>query len=315
MPTVLELLGLQAPEVHQGIPQLPIHGTSMAYTLDDAAAPTRKRIQYYEMLGDRGLWCDGWKAVTRHRKGSDFELDRWELYHVEEDFSESRDLAAEHPEKLRELVALWWAEAGRYDVLPLDDRDRERTAASLRATSRARYVYRAGMARVDRLSAPNVANRSYRLHADIVVPAGGAHGVLFAAGGRFGGYALFLDEGRLVHEYNLGGYRRLVLESPSALAPGPHRVGFEFRKTGSLEGLGCLVIDGVTVAQMPMGGLWPLLPNATGVHCGRDDGSPVSERYACPNTFTGTLAQVVVELDNDQQIDFLREYHAALADD
>jgi arylsulfatase len=315
VPTVLELLGLQAPEVHQGIPQLPIHGTSMAYTLDDAAAPTRKRIQYFEMLGDRGLWCDGWKAVTRHQKGSDFELDRWELYHLDEDFSESRDLAAEQPDKLRELVALWWAEAGRYDVLPLDDRDRERTAASLRATSRSLYVYRAGMARVDRLSAPNVANRSYRLHADIEVPAGGAQGVLFAAGGRFGGYALFLDQGRLVHEYNLGGDRRLVLESPAALAPGPHRVGFAFRKTGSLEGLGSLMVDGATVATLPMAGLWPLLPNATGVHCGRDDGSPVSERYACPNTFTGTLTQVCVELDDDQQIDFLKEYHAALADD
>jgi arylsulfatase len=315
VPTVLELLGIEAPREHQGVPQLPIHGTSMAYTLDAPDAPTRKRVQYFEMLGDRGLWRDGWKAVARHAKGTDFELDRWELYHLDADFSESEDLAAAHPERLRELIDAWWAEAGRHDVLPLDDRDRERTAASLRATSRARYVYRAGLARVDRLSAPNVANRSYRIAARLDVPAGGARGVLLAAGGRFGGYVLFLDDGRLVHEYNCGDERRMVLESAEPLAPGPHEVAFVFRKDGALQGIGTLLVDGRVVAAMPMTGMWPLLPNATGVHCGRDDGSPVSERYECPNAFTGTLHEVVVEVDDDQQVDFLKEYHAALSDD
>ena len=315
VPTVLELLGIEAPTVHQGVPQLPIHGTSMAYAFDDAAAPTAKTVQYYEMLGDRGIWSGGWKAVARHARGTDFAEDRWELYHVETDFSESRDLAAVHPERLRALVDLWWAEAGRHDVLPLDDRDRERTAASLRATSRRRYVYRAGMARVDRLSAPNVSNRSYRIEADLQVPEGGANGVLLAAGGRFGGYVLFMDEGRLVHEYNCGDARRLVVESPGPLAPGRHRVGFDFRKTGALQGTGTLLIDGEPVASIAMSGTWPLLPNATGVHCGRDDGSPVSERYACPNTFTGTLHAVSVEVDDDQEIDYLKVYQAALSDD
>ena len=315
VPTLLELLKLQAPDMHQGLSQLPIHGTSMAYSFDAADAPTHKRVQYYEMLGDRGIWCDGWKAVTRHHKGDDFEQDRWELYHLEQDFSESHDLAASHPDKLRELVERWWTEAGRYDVLPLDDRDRERTAASLRATSRALYVYRPGMARVDRLSAPNVANRSYRVEADLEVPAGGANGVLFAAGGRFGGYVLFMDQGHLVHEYNCGDARRLVLQSPAPLPAGRHRVAFDFRKTGALQGVGELLVNGQVVASLAMDRLWPLLPNATGVHCGRDDGSPVSERYACPNAYTGTLHTVSVRLADDQEIDFLKEYHAALADD
>ena len=315
VPTILELLDIEAPGEHQGIAQLPIHGVSMAYALDDPAAPTQKRVQYFEMLGDRGIWADGWKAVTRHKKGTPFEEDRWELYHVARDFSESVDLAREQPEKLRELIDLWWAEAGRYDVLPLDDRDRERTAASLRATSRTLYVYRAGMARIDRLSAPNVSNRSYRIRADLDVPEGGCEGVLLAAGGRFGGYALFVQNGRLVHEYNCGDARRLVLESPGALPAGRHSVGFEFRKTGSLRGTGTLLIDDTPVATLEMEGMWPLLPNATGVHCGRDDGSPVSERYACPNTFTGKLAQVTVAVDDDQEVDYLKEYHAALSDD
>jgi arylsulfatase A-like enzyme len=315
VPTVLELLNIQAPVEHQGVPQLPIHGTSMVYSFNDADAATHKTVQYYEMLGDRGLWHQGWKAVTRHHKGDDFEQDRWELYHVDQDFSENQNLAESHPDKLRELVERWWSEAGRYDVLPLDDRDRERTAASLRATSRPRYTYRPGMARVDRLSAPNIANRSYRIEADITLTSERAHGVLFAAGGRFGGYALYMERGHLVHEYNCGGPRRLVVESPAVLPAGRHVVAFEFRKTGSLQGIGTLYVNNAVVGSLAMDGMWPLLPNATGVHCGRDDGSPVSERYACPNAFTDLLHEVAVTLENDQEIDFLKEYHAALADD
>jgi arylsulfatase len=315
VPTILELLDIEAPTEYQGIPQLPIHGTSMVYAFDQPKVKTAKHVQYYEMLGDRGIWCDGWKAVTRHQKGMPFEQDTWELYHLDRDFSENTNLALTHPEKLRELIDLWWAEAGRYDVLPLDDRDRERTAASLRATSRQLYVYRAGMARVDRLSAPNVANRSYRITADINLSNAQEQGVLFAAGGRFGGYVLFMKNGRLVHEYNCGGERRLILESPNISPAGHHSVEFLFKKTGSLKGLGALIINGQTVSTQELDGMWPLLPNATGVHCGRDDGSPVSESYACPNTFTGKISHVHVEVYDDQEIDFLKEYHAALSDD
>jgi arylsulfatase len=315
VPTVLELVHAEAPAELHGIPQLPVHGVSMAYTFTDGQAPTRKKIQYYEMLGDRGLWHDGWKAVTRHKKGSNFDADKWELYHVENDFSENCDLADAHPGKLRQLVEMWWSEAGKYDVLPLDDRDRERTAASLRASSRQQYVYQAGMSRVDRLSAPNIANRSYRIMADVELSSHGADGVLFAAGGRFGGYVLFMQRGRLVHEYNCGGERRLVVESPQTVGPGRHGLGFSFSKTGRLAGTGSLLIDGVVAASIPMENTWPLLPNATGAHCGYDDGSPVSDRYTCPFEFTGTLHRLTIELADDQEIDYLKEYVAALADD
>lgn len=315
VPTLLELLGIEMPAVHRGIEQLPIHGTSMLYTLAQPDAPTRKPSQYYEMLGDRGIWAGGWKAVTRHHKGEDFDRDAWELYDLNSDFSESVNLAPTHPAKLEELIELWWAEAERCQVLPLDDRDRERTAASLRATSRSRYVYRPGMARIDRLSAPNVANRSYRITAEVELADATTSGVLLAAGGRFGGYALFMQAGRVVHEYNCGDARRLVVESASALVPGRHELVFDFRKTGSLCGIGTLRVDGVEVDRLEMTRLWPLLPNATGVHCGRDDGSPVSERYRCPNAFEGRLHTVTIDVADDQEIDFLKEYHAALADD
>ena len=315
VPTVLELLNIAAPSIHNGIEQLPIHGKSMVYAFDDPKAPTQKTTQYFEMLGDRGIWHDGWKAVTRHKKDSDFEADVWELYHIEKDFSESKNLAGECPEKLNEMIDLWWAEAKRYDVLPLDDRDRERTAASLKATSRKKYTYYPGMARVDRLSAPNVANRSYQIEADIEIPQAAANGVLFAAGGRFGGYVLFLKDNKLIHEYNCGDERRLILESPSKLDAGSHQVRFIFKKTGSLKGVGILESNGKELARIDMDKMWPLLPNATGIHCGRDDGSPVSESYSCPNTFNAILKKVVIEVGDDQEIDFLKEYYAALADD
>ena len=267
------------------------------------------------MLGDRGIWHEGWKAVTRHKKGADFEADIWELYHVENDFSENNNLALEYPEKLKMLIDLWWSEAEKYLVLPLDDRDRERTAASLKATSRKKYIYYPGMARVDRLSAPNVANRSYQIEAEIEIDQHGANGVLFAAGGRFGGYVLFLQDNYLIHEYNCGDERRLILKSPSKLSAGAHHVSFSFKKTSPLEGIGILSYDGVEVASLAMDKMWPLLPNATGIHCGRDDGSPVSESYSCPNTFNGNLKKLIVKVEDDQEIDFLKEYYAALADD
>ncbi|MDQ4099528.1 MAG: arylsulfatase, partial [Chloroflexota bacterium] len=218
VPTVLELLGLEAPSVYNDVPQLPIHGTSMAYTFDDADAPTRKQVQYYEMLGNRAVWYRGWKAVARHQTGTSFDQDRWELYHLDEDYAESRDLAADRPEKLRELIERWWVEAGKYDVLPLDDRDIGFLRAAGRPGARTHFTYYPGMARVERQFSPNITNRSYAIEADVEIPPEGAEGVLLAAGNRFGGYVLFVKDGRLVYEYNFGDVRYLIrseVEVPS----------------------------------------------------------------------------------------------------
>jgi arylsulfatase A-like enzyme len=159
-PTLYDLLSLQAPSEYRGVRQLPVHGISMAYTFD-GDAPTRKETQYFELLGDRAIWHRGWKAVARHPKGTEFDADRWELYRLDADFAELDDLAEKRPEKLREMLDLWWSEARRYEVLPLDDRDWERAAERLRMSTRTRFEYQADMARIDRLCAPDISDRGY----------------------------------------------------------------------------------------------------------------------------------------------------------
>ena len=303
VPTILDVIGIEPPTVYQGIEQIPVHGTSMLYSFDDPAAPTRKRTQYYELLGNRGIWHEGWKAVTRHEKGEDFERDRWELYHLDQDFSECRDLSDEHPEKLRELIERWWAEAGRYGALPLDDRTEERLALTLGQSYRERYVYQQGMARIDRLCSPNVANRSWSITAEVESPPNASdhvEGVVLAAGGRFGGYVLFVKAGRLIFEYNYANDTRHVITSNQPVPPGESTLRFELTKTGEHRGVGALFIDGKRVGSADFPKTFPMLPNTQGIHCGRDSGSPVSESYSCPFAFTGTIAQVVLELGDDQ---------------
>ena len=187
VPTILDILSLDAPETIKGISQLPIHGTSMKYTFSKNTSVSNKKVQYFEMLGDRGIWANGWKAVTRHQKGEPFENDKWELYHIEKDFSEKNNLSEKYPGKLKNLVELWWVEAGKYNVLPLDDRDRERLTATLRATTRKSYKYYQNMMRIDRLSSPNISNTSYKIIAYFEFSKD-TEGVIFAVGNRFGGY-------------------------------------------------------------------------------------------------------------------------------
>jgi arylsulfatase len=313
-PTVLEILGLEAPAILNDVPQMPIHGTSLAYTFDRPDAPTTKEVQYYEMLGNRGIWHRGWKAVAKHRFGADFETDRWELYHLDEDYAEERDLAGEQPEKLREMIERWWVEAGTYNVLPLDDRDSGYLRAQGRPPGKTRFVYYPGMARVERQSSPNITNRSYTITAEVTIPPGGAEGVLLAAGNRFGGYTLFVQGGRLVYEYNFGEVR-YVIRSDAEIAPGARTCRFAFSKTGQHRGRGTLSVDGAAVGEGELSATWPFMAAQAGLHCGRDDGSPVSEQYVPPFTFTGKLHQVVVELADDQQRDVEAERRAVLAED
>jgi arylsulfatase A-like enzyme len=313
VPTILEAVGVVAPSVFKGMPQRPIDGRSMVYTFEDALAKPATRVQYFEMNGDRGIWCDGWKAVTRHEKGGDFEQDRWELYHVELDFSENKDLAATHPEKLQELIALWWSEAERHQVLPLDDRDRERSLRGFRPRQRTRIAFEQGANRLDRGALPQIGNRSYSITADVEMTAQ-TEGVILAQGDRFGGFVLFVQNQRLVHEY-VASRRSWVLESDRALMPGRHRFVYTFRKTASFAGVATLQCDGELLGTQEMHTMWPLGPNGGGAYCGRDDGSPVSERYTLPFAFTGTIHEVVVEVGTDYTPDSPLEHHLALSED
>jgi arylsulfatase len=303
VPTVLEVLGIKPATVYRGVAQLPIHGVSLAYTFDAADAPTRKITQHYEILGDRALWHRGWKAVARHDKGADFENDRWELYHTDEDFAECHDLADKHPERLRDLVDRWWAEASANQVLPLDDREYERVAETMRARARSRYVFYAGMARIERLNAPEITDRSWKLVADVEIPADGAEGVVLASGTRLAGYVLYLQSGHCVWEYVYSPKVRHLIRSGTKLRPGRVELCYVFTRTGPRRGRGALFVDGRNVGTTEIPKTWPVHGTTGGLYCGRDGGAPVSDAYASPFTFTGTIHRVAVELGSDGKAD------------
>ena len=211
VPTVLELAGVEAPTDYRGVAQLPVHGTSLAYGFGDAEAASPRGVQYFEMGGQRGIYHDGWKAVTRHRSGTPYDADRWELYDLANDYSETRDLAEEHPDRLAALVALWWEEAERNQVLPLDDRAQARAfARDPAATARRVFVMLPGTRLITPVSGPNFAMRAFRIEAHVSPLAGGEEGVLFAYGRRAAGFALFVKDGHLHFDYNLAG-RHTVL--------------------------------------------------------------------------------------------------------
>jgi len=299
VPTVLDVLDIQAPTTYRGVCQLPIHGVSFAYSFDAPDQPTRKVTQHYEILGDRALWHRGWKAVARHDKGADFEDDRWELYHTDEDFAECHDLAETYPQQLRELIDRWWAEAGANQVLPLDDREYERVAESLRARARSRYVFYPGMARIERLNAPEITDRSWSLAADVEIPAAGAEGVVLASGTRLAGYVLYLQRDHCVWEYVYSQNVRHLIRSVTTLPAGRVELRYEFTRAGPRRGHGALFVDGKRVGTAEIPKTWPVHGTTGGLYCGRDGGMPVSDAYTPPFTFTGTIHRVVVELADD----------------
>ncbi|RUQ05701.1 arylsulfatase [Microbacterium sp. HSID17254] len=324
--TVLDVIGIAMPESYRGVPQRPLDGVSMKYSFDAAPdGPTRKSVQYYSMLGTRGIWKDGWKAAAVHAplsgKGH-FDDDVWELYHVAEDRSESNDLAATHPEKLQELIAAWFAEAEANFALPLDDRSAREILTVPRPQAEApreRYVYFPGTAAVPESVAVNVRGRSYKIIADVILEQG-AEGVLFAHGSRFGGHSLFLKDNRLVYVYNFLGIPPEQSFTSDELAPGPHTLGVEFVREGAGEhgesvGTATLYVDDRAVASGPMRaqvGKFTLCGD--GLCVGWDSADPVSAQYANPFPFTGgTLLGVAVDVSAEQYLDMELEAAAMLS--
>lgn len=299
VPTVLEMLGIEAPASYRGVPQIPIQGTSMKYSFEVPDAPTRKVSQFFEMIGDRAMWHRGWKAVTHHKVGADFDADEWALYHLEHDFSECRDLSQAHPEKLREFVDLWWSEAHALGALPLDDKWPARSNVARGAAFRKSYTFYPGLERIDRIKAPDMSGRSYSIIADVEIPPEGAQGVLLAFGTSLAGYVFYVKDARLVHEYVFSGDVKHVVRSGVAVTSGRHQFHYEFSKDEKGPGRGTLLIDGAAVGTTEIPKTWPNRAVQAGLACGRDSGLAISDAYQCPFAFTGTIHRVQVELGEE----------------
>ncbi|HEX3367690.1 arylsulfatase [Phenylobacterium sp.] len=302
VPTVLEILGVEAPAEVAGVTQTPLEGESFLPRLKAPGAPDRATPQYFEMFGHRGLWKDGWKAVAFHPPGTPFEEDRWELFHLDADFSEAHDLAEAEPDRLKDLMALWWSEAEQHQVLPLDDRFAPRFAENSArfGGQRKRYVFHAGMGHLPTDVAPDVRSRSYRIEAEVIVPPGGADGVLIAHGDATSGYSLYVQDGRLHHALNIGG-KRETLAADRPTPEGPHALGVAVRQDADGRTF-TLTLDG-----RPAGSTFTTLGFATliswsGLDIGRDRGSPVAP-YEAPFAYAGTLRRVTVTMDDDQTLD------------
>ncbi len=296
VPTIYEALGVEAPSVHRGLEQIPISGVSMRYTFDAPERSTAKLVQYYEMMGHRAVYADGWKAVTRHRPGVPFDEDEWELYHLAEDRSECHNLAASMPEKAAEMVALWWAEAEAYGVLPLDDRTIELFSTRYRdrsphPSSRS-YSYFPPMSPLPAQVAPSLGGRGWDMAAFIERPEG-AGGVLYAAGTENSGVSLFVQNGRLVFDYNCFGEHHVV-ESDGPVPVGSSVVGVRFRRTGK-GGEATLLIDGLARGAMAVPFAMTMI-SSVGPSIGYDHGSPVSERYTGQFPFEGRLERLDIDL-------------------
>jgi arylsulfatase len=317
------------PKVYRGVEQYPLSGVSMRYSFDNAKAPTQKKRQYYSMLGTRGIWEDGWKAAAIHAalsgKGH-FDKDEWELYNVDEDRSESTNVAKQNPEKLQALIKAWFEEADKNLVLPLDDRSPAEILGVERPSEEApreRYIYYPGTSPVPEGVAVNVRGRSYKILADVEITDPNCSGVIFAHGSRFGGHALFIKDKKLHYVYNFLGIKpEQKFVSPDLLKPGKYTLGMEFtrEKTGEHgESLGRtkLYVNKNVAAQGDMktqAGKFTL--SGDGLCIGRDSGDAVSEEYKTPGEFKGgKILFVGVTVEKTQYLDLEKHAAAAMAVD
>jgi arylsulfatase len=315
-PTVLEVAGLPHPTRVDGVDQVPLEGVSMRYSFDGAAEADRHETQYFEMFCNRGIYDQGWTAVTRHSIPwltaatlPPFDEDVWELYEPG-DWSQAHDLAAEMPEKLAELQQLWLAEARKYNVLPLDDRRIERFNADLvgrpvLVKGNTQLLF-GGMGRLTEGSVVNVKNKSHAVTSEIVVPETGADGVIIAQGGAFAGWSLYTKDGRPKYCYNLLGLQRFTVEGDAAIPPGTHQVRMEFAYDGgglAKGGVVTLYVDGTQVGEGRVAATVPMIFSGDETaDVGRDTASPVSDDYnAESSVFTGTVNWVQIDLGEDAE--------------
>jgi arylsulfatase len=327
VPTLYDCLGVQLPDMVKGYPQKPLEGDSFRYSFEDATAPTQKETQFYSMLGTRGIWHKGWKAATAVPAApdswGDFHLQQWELFDTEADPSECHDLAAEHPDKLQQLVALWWVQAGQHQALPLESRGAVEILTTERpqlSRPRTRYVYYPGGAEIPESVAPNIRNRPYTIAAELEIDTAGAGGVIFSQGSRFGGHALYLKEGRLRYVYNWVGELVQIVESDETVPTGhvvlsasfdPDGDSMPVRGTLSLHIRDAKVGEGKITTQPGKFGL-----GGGGLVLGRSGAEPVADDYPGERPWSfagGTVKRVVIDVSGEAFEDLALEARAAFA--
>jgi arylsulfatase len=327
VPTVLDVLGIEPPQTIRGVPQSPLHGTSFAHTFDDPAADSRRTTQYFEMMGHRSIYHDGWRAVcpwpgpsfTEAGKGfgepisaeklAQLDAEGWELYHVADDPAENHNLAAEHRDRLIALIATWYVEAGKYDVMPVDGSGLARFAGEkpMIAAPRDRFVYYPNTQSVPFFAGARVLNRPHSITADVEIPADGAEGVLLCQGTAAGGYSLFIKDGKLRYAHNYVGRAVYGVESSEVLQPGKRVLRFEFEPTGQPDmqhGKGApgrlqLYVDGTLAGNAEAPVTTPFVLNPGALTCGANPGSAVTDDYPSPFKFTGTIHSVTVDVSGE----------------
>jgi arylsulfatase len=329
VPTILDALGVEPPETIAGHAQSRFDGVSMRYSFDAATLPSARETQFFSMLGSRSIWHDGWKAVTTHPTlsgWSNFAKDTWELYHVDVDRSELHDLAVAEPERLQELINLWYAEAGANGAFPLDDRGALELLTTPRPTlspARNRYVYYPGVADVPESQAVNLRNRSFAIGALVDIHVPGANGVLFAHGSRFGGHALYVKDNRL-HYVNsfVGSFEQKIVSDEDVPTGEKLILSAAFEKEGEDP-------PGVSVGTLSLfhgdvkvgEGRIKTQPGkfsiaGDGLCVGRDSSDPVSSDYPgeAPYAFVGgTINRVAVDVSGEPYVDLEREAVAMMA--
>jgi arylsulfatase len=295
-PTVLEAIGIPTPDVVAGVPQMPVHGVSLMPVLADPKAGVARGAQYFEMLGHRGIWSDGWKAVTHHEPGTPFDADDWELYHLDEDFSEFENLAAKDPERLKAMIDLWWAEAERHGALPLDDRGPFALFAASRRpglpTSRNRFVYYPPISHIVSDVCPPVA-RGWRTIVDLDHPAVGGDGALVARGNANSGFALYIKDGRPHFDYN-DFHHHTLLAGAAVLAPGRCRIKVDVVRRPNGGADITLLADSEVVATGSIPTLIFLI-SSIGMDLGHSF-SPVNGDYVEPFAYPGKIHSVTFEI-------------------
>jgi hypothetical protein len=323
VPTILEVTGIKAPDMVNGVAQKPIEGVSLAYTFDKANASSRHHTQYFEMMGDRALYQDGWIAsttpirppwdITGATSQDPANAFKWELYDLTKDWTQFDDVAVQYPDKLRLLQEQFWVEAAKYQVLPLDDSVATRLVAPRPNLTAGKtvFTYSGEVTGIPHGDAPSVLDKSYTITAEVEIPEGGAEGMLLTEGGRFGGYGFYLLKGKPVFLWNLLNLKRIRWEGPEALSPGKHTLVFDFHYEAEGQanlasgvsgigrgGLGVLKVDDKEVASQKMEHTVPLILQWDETFdVGADTGTPVDDRdYQVPFRFTGKLNKLTLQL-------------------